>query len=337
MGERMKKYFIQIIQWALAIVIASLIMNFALGFYNRTAGWINRNKGATLSIYNPNSSELQGVEGYGSVTIDNKGYINNKEIIDSDYVLAVGSSFTQGESVSDGERYTDLLNKKMGYKDKAYVYNVAQDGYYLPDILKGIHALISEFPKSKKIIMEIDKTSFSEKELKSALKQRDYDPAQNGENIRKLLSTKQKISIAVKEYSPLFYNIFLKVRETKVLKGKKDNKSKMNMDKGYESTINDVLNKVSSMYDGVIIVLYHPSLSIKNNEVVLKKEPTYNTFVKACENNKIKVINMGKRFKEEFKKHHKVPYGFSNSSMGTGHFNKDGHKMVAEELLDYIK
>lgn len=332
----MKKYFIQIIQWIVAIIVVSLIMNFALAFYNRTAGWIDRTKGATMSIYNPNSFLLYGAEGYGFHKIDRKGYINSKEIVDKDYILVVGSSFTQGEGVISGERYTDLLNKMMGYKDKAYVYNVSQDGYLLPDILKGFSSLIKEFPKSKKIIIEINKSSFAEKEFKNALKQREYDSSQNGENIRKLLSPKQKISIAIKEYSPLIYNIYLKMKEIKEVQTnnkKVDNHKYME----YQSVVNDVLKKVSSMYDGEIIILYHPSLFIKKGGIVLQKDATFNSFVKVCKKNNIKVINMGPKFEEEYKKYHKIPVGFANSSMGVGHFNKDGHKMVAEELYKYVK
>lgn len=45
---------------------------------------------------------------------------------------------------------------------------------------------------------------------------------------------------------------------------------------------------------------------------------------------------MGDAFLKEYEASYEVPYGFSNTSPGTGHLNRTGHRLVAEELYKMI-
>ena len=163
-------------------------MNIALGFYNRTTGWVNRTKNATKAIYYPNSSFLFGTEGRGHHKTDSRGYVNSNDKLADNYVIAVGSSYTKGLEVEPGERYTDLLNKWLGYKEESFVYNVSQSSNRLPEIISGFEALVGEFPKSSKIVVELESTSFDINALKKSRKQREFDVNQTGQNIMKTLT-----------------------------------------------------------------------------------------------------------------------------------------------------
>ena len=42
-------------------------------------------------------------------------------------------------------------------------------------------------------------------------------------------------------------------------------------------------------------------------------------------------------FINEYNESSTLPHGFINTSVGTGHLNKDGHRMIAEALARAIK
>ena len=74
-----------------------------------------------------------------------------------------------------------------------------------------------------------------------------------------------------------------------------------------------------------------------NGKLILKvDEKEKEKFSKLCEKNGIYLLDLSDRFKEEYEKNYILPYGFSNTSVGTGHFNKYGHEMVADELYKLI-
>lgn len=336
----MKKLLIQLLQWTNAILVAVLIMNCLLYFYNRTTGWIDRDSGATLSIYKPNSSFLRSTEGRGFHKTDSRGYVNDVDRLADDYVIAVGASYTQGKEVESGERYTDLLNEWLGYTDEAYVYNVSQDGYFFPDIVRGFTPLVGEFPDASKIIIEIGTTEFSVDALQNALIQRSYDESQNGNNILSNISYSKKISMAIKEYSPLFYNINEKIKNIKELNtDDSDTKIKeVSFDKDeYKASLEDDFDLMTSLYDGDLIIIYHPTVEIDDNGMSVVEKETDAIFQKVCDEYGVAFLDTSERFIKGYKDNNEVPYGFSNTSMGNGHFNKCGHRMMAEELLEVLK
>lgn len=326
-------------QWFIAIVVAAFAMNILLAFYSRAAGWIDRTEGSTMAIYHPNSSMLHGSEGRGHHKTDARGYVNDTSKLADNYVLAVGASYTQGKEVEDGERYTDLLNSWLGYTDEAYVYNVSQDAYYFPKIAQGFSALVQEFPNADKIIIEINRTDFSDTELKSALEQRKFNEMQTGEKIMSTLSWKKKLNILVKEYSPLFFNANNQFKSIKELSVPKDAAKGGTVDlDSYTESLNDVFSLMTTIYDGEIIILFHPGVSIQEDgSLKIVDKETNDIFRNVCADYDVKFVDMSDKFMQTYEENHELPYGFSNTSIGSGHFSVAGHRMIAEELMDYLE
>ena len=88
-----------------------------------------------------------------------------------------------------------------------------------------------------------------------------------------------------------------------------------------------------------MIIFYHPTTRINSDGSLLlpndaeKRE----TFSNLCKQNGIIFLDMTERFKYEYKVNHVLPHGFINSSVGSGHLNKYGHKMIADELYKLIE
>ena len=335
----MNKVLKQVGSWILAFLIMAVIMNIALAFYNRSAGWIDRSTGATRAIFYPNTGILYSTEGRGYHKSDSRGYVNDVDVLADNYVIAVGASHSQGKEVGQGERYTDLLNKWLGYEDEAYVYNVSQSANYYPRIVKGFSALVQEFPDASKIVIEIGNTYYTADELTEALEQRDFDEKQTGAHIFSTLSTVKKISILAKQYSPLLFNINERYNELEKLSA--ENKSsgeeaEFDIDE-YTNALAKTLELITSEYDGEIIVLYHPNVNIeKDGSMSIETAVTDDVFKAVCATYNVKVVDMSEKYLAEYEADYTVPCGFSNSKMGSGHINADGHRMIAEELLSVV-
>lgn len=329
----MKKFIKQAIQCIIAIVLAVCISNVFLGLYSRDTGWIDRDKASTTGIYLPNTSFLHGKEGRGYHVVDSRGYVNDTDKLADNYIIAVGASHNQGEEVPRGKRYTDLLNSWSGHTEDAYVYNVSQNAYFLPKVIKGFTALTTEFPNSSKIIIEVNATTFDIEDLQDALEQREYDETQTGQNILPTLSTVAKIKILAKRYLPLMNDVNAQIKAIKNPKSNDDNEIDLIE---YEKALDDGLALIRSIYSNEIIIMYHPKLEINDDGMSIIKEQTTDTFKKVCEKNNITFINMEDTFIKEYKNDYSVPYGFSNTSIGAGHLNEKGHYLVAKELMPYI-
>ncbi len=266
--------------------------------------------------------------------------MNYGSLTESGYIITVGASYTQGKEVHRGQRFSDLLNIKMGGdEENLKVYNVSQDGFYFPNIVKSFAALIQEFPKSKCIVIEIGRTEFDPKELENALTQREYDEKQTGRYIVHNLSTKKRITMKVKEYLP-----FLKILSGQIdrASGKNDNDTlplvyDTVMAEHYNKSLDAALSLIRTEYDGELIICYHPSVSISNEGLAIKYEDTTPTFQSLCEKNGITFVDTSEAFINAYNEDYSVPYGFWNTKMGSGHLSKAGHRVIAEELYRTIE
>ena len=327
-----------------ACMLVGFIFNALMFAYNRQPGWIERSGGATMSIWNPGTYIVQGQEGYGIHAVDEKGYLNYGELVSSDYVLVVGSSQTEGKEVKAGERYCDILNVLLREEEglnsnDLLVYNVSMDANYLPKIIPGFTALITEFPNSRCIVFEIGTTCYSEKEIDQMLSQRKYNENEAGENIGDYLSKKEKIKLFIKETIPLLNQIKMQYNALRSKNGDdtetKYEETALN-EQEYVAQLKEVFDLLSGMYSGQIVFLYHPSIEITNEGIMVNYENTKEVFEKTCSMYDFQFVDMTEVFIDAYKTDYLVPYGFSNTTLGTGHLNKYGHKMIAEELYHTI-
>lgn len=338
----MKKYIHQIFQWICAGIIAVVVCNCLLLIYHRPAGWIERTNSATSAIWRPGSTLLMGTEGRGSYTVDKDGYLNADLPKQDNYVLVLGASYTQGKEVKFGERYTDLLNGMLTEStDKLAVYNCSQDAKFLPGIINDFYAITQEFPDAETIVIETGNTDFSSKELQAACNQHDYDKKQVGSVIMSNMSFMQKAKLLAKESLPLY--TVLKSQMTAMaarndVGGVVDSDSSANVDTEQEQSLMKALALIRSQFDGKLIIMYHPMVSLEGTgELVITEQKTTEMFAAACAANNILFVDMSDAFLTAYEEDYSVPYGFFNTTMATGHLSADGHRVIAEELYKVLK
>jgi hypothetical protein len=109
----------------------------------------------------------------------------------------------------------------------------------------------------------------------------------------------------------------------------------------YSTLLHTILSRfrdIASQNDTKIVVFYHPHLLFnKDGSVSPNTDPLYlSIFKKACIENDIYFVDMTKIFLDEYYTRHRLPYGFANTAVGAGHMNKNGHRMIANELFKRI-
>jgi len=354
-----------------AVLLAFLTVNGLCFFYYSMPGWYERSSDATSAVWQPGGRIVQALEGAGSHTVDENGYVNPKKpLADSDYVLVLGSSHTVGENVSMRDKYTTLLEGMLyGDSDRLHIYNMAQHGHYFPELASGFAAAVSEFPNSSAVVLEITDTKFPMDHLQKGLAERPFDETMLGPQITRTAGTREKVRTAGKTAFPLislltgkqfagsrvsFDNAFgldwLNKNQNEAEadsaegqgRGGGENGGSQYDDAGdesYEVVLDRIVKNMRSRYSGRIIFLYHPEVELGQDGTmeIYRDLETWKVFCRVCERYQVEWIDVGDRFLNGYQDRWEVPYGFFNTEPGKGHLNRFGHRVLAEALYDALK
>ena len=355
----MKKTIKTLLSWCLAAVISLLIANLISFFYRSGAGSIPRENAFSTSIRTPNSRMVRGSEGYGINHVDENGYLNDDTLpLKDNYILMMGSSHAEGLQVMQKDSMVSLLNQMIDPTSRT-VYNLGTAGYTLPLIVQGFQAGLEEFPHASAVMIEISQLTFSADELTQALNQTKYDPASTGQALMQSLDTGWKTRNRILEYVPLisllrqqFDSMNLSMKDAfgirDFLKAQKARAAESDSAQdaasaeaaaaketaAFTSALNQAFALLRAEYNGPIIMLYHAGVGIQpdGTYVVTRDMRYYDAYAAACEKNGIVFVDPGDAFLRAYEADYSVPYGFSNTTLLTGHLNRVGHRIVAEEF-----
>lgn len=323
--------------WFLAACIAFCTANLFCFLYERPAGWFETPNGPSTAGWRPGSVIVHGMEGYGVVKVDANGYLNPEGDLAEDFVLMMGSSHTQGKEVPANQKYSVLVNDYFTKDcDMLYTYNISSDGHFLPSLIKHFPAAVEAFPEAGMMILEIATTDFSEDELESAGKQVQFDPQNTIVNQAEQLSTVARLKNAIKEYFPLLSLMKKKMRTNSATESSLPPMER-NMEH-YELLLDRTMEQLRGQFDGTILFVYHPNLVFgEKGKAVIDYSETWNLFYNACQAHGIDVIDMGPVFMDHYGHTRQLPYGFSNTTPGSGHLNKVGHRLIAQRVIAYLE
>lgn len=98
------------------------------------------------------------------------------------------------------------------------------------------------------------------------------------------------------------------------------------------------LSQIANDHGVKLIIMHHSQLQIntETGKAVPTNVEASQTFAAYCEEANIAFLDMAERFIAEYNRDYILPHGFVNTSVGQGHLNKHGHRMIAEELSKII-
>lgn len=269
----------QIIQWIVAIAVSILILNCIVSFYALSPGFLHRGGGATRGVWMPESFIVKGDEGRSISRVDSNGYVNEEdELTESGYVLFMGNSQSNGIQVDANKRYISLLNYKFqeaSADKRVYAYNISADGSDFCDLVSGFTAATQEFPNSRAVVLQIGSMDWSLDKLQNCTEQRLFTEEQTGTYMAAHLSAGQKMRHMIKVGLPFpIYLKEVKMKEVKLefsnafwhseVKETLGEESFSDAERGvYEQTLKAVCSFLRQNYDGQLVVLELPSISLK--------------------------------------------------------------------------
>ena len=330
-------------KWMIAILCALFVLNMVTFAFYHPVHQLERNGGSTHGLMVAGQWGLYGTEGWGIQTIDSRGYPNPELPLEEEYYCIIGSSQTEGFHSMKGERFCDILNKRMGYEDSLKYYNIAHSGYLFDDMAKHFKGITEEFPEMKGIIFEINQTGYSTDGLRSALDQVGYD--EDKDSYSALISNmdkRERMLIAFKNYFPVFRLLSLQAKtylgdEYQKVNGVSVSENKQE-EVDYAVLLDQVMALMRSQFDGEIYIVYHPMTTLNDDgTLAVNYGETDEIFQKCCEKYSIEFINMGPDFEDAFYKDHHAAYGFWNTTLESGHMNKYGHELIADRLYQQLK
>ena len=339
-----KYYLKQIAQWIFALPAALFIMNLLTFTFYNPCQELFRNQGSTTGYLLPDSRGVYGLEGYCIANIDDNGYVNRNLPRASSYYLVAGASHTEGLFIPLKYRYSDILNGMLGYDKELGVYNIGRSSNYFSVILQHLDGVLGEFPDAKAIIIETDSLAYDTKALYDSTIQTGYDPSETADSLLNSMSERQRLTMKVKQLLPLVRELhkqYLTYEESKKEPFSSDILDPSFWEEEYagdfDSALDSLMDFIRSKTDKQVIILYHPAITLNEDGTMeLLTNGAESHYREICARYDIDFIDMSDRFLKAYEEDGIIPYGFNNTTPGSGHINMAAHRMIAEELYNVL-
>ena len=303
---------------------------FCFFYYNIPAHQENKD-GTTDYKWEPKVFYSRGTEGFAWGKTNNEGFVNaidyneNTPPID---ILIMGSSQMEAYNVNIRDSVTGRLGEHKT------VYNIGIAAHDLMTCFGNMEAALNKY-RPKYVVLETGKCLFTDEALADAVNGTTGEIPSHSGGLVGLLQKNQYLRLV---YGQL--DNFMKDQadddgdEAGVYSGADEGR---NNDK-LLSALMQKISSAASRRNAKVIILYHPRVLLDPDGTVRLKgsASAVEQFEQTCRENGLMFLDMSQRFTREYYENHRLPYGFSNTSVGSGHLNKYGHAMIADELYRLI-
>lgn len=274
----------------------------------------------------------RGTEGFAAGRTNNEGYINESDYLPGDPVdvLVIGSSHMEALQVPEKESTAAILRKRL--PDLA-VYNVGLSNHDFLTCMRHLPAALNKYHPARFTIIETVNLIFPDYEFESILRRNET----GGTERSRVYELVQK-----NHYLRLLYSQLESYRKSQAgAQGDNADNISDSPDAAPKNSAEAVGRFLSQLHDLAqaagtkIIIAYHPKASINadGSLQVWSDVSTMRQFDELCHQHGIGFLDLSDRIQTEYQQRNVLPYGFINSAVGSGHFNAEGHRMFADELL----
>jgi len=334
MAKRMKKIFAWLLKAAAAGIIALTVLCLLCALYYNVPVHYENETGATEYYWEPNRFYSKGTEGFALGRTNNEGFNNLLDYSEGERIdiLLMGSSNMEGFNVAQEDNAAAQLNTFMG--GEKYTYNIGTAGHTLLYSIKHLSAALARYAPEDYVVIEANSVAFAPEEIEAVLEERLPDiPSHSGGAIELL----QKLP-----YLRLFY--------TKYVKGMNDGDA---VDAGaraaqeadaetYAGLLEALMEKVARECEAAQVqplIVYDPVIRVDREGKAYAEtdEEQLRAMRAACEKNGIVFVDLSGAFLAEYRETYRLPFGFTNTRPGSGHINKWGHRIFAQEVYRVIR
>lgn len=356
--EQMKSKWIKIGKVLLSGLLAFVLLTLFSMLYANTPAHHHDPDGATDYRWDPDTFYSQAKEGFSAGHTNNEGYYCLRDYHAGDPVdiLVMGSSHMEASNVQPEQSTAALLDSML--EDKA-VYNIGTSAHLFLVCADNLKQAVKKYSPREYVILETDRLRFSDEELRAVLEGTMKDiPSLEGGWVS-LLQENQYLRLLYRQLqNRMGGNIRLPASQNR-LRGVEEAPAEADTEEEADDTqqvdaeetgqdeaqneqlLSELLGNLSDACKAKgarLIIFFHPSTTVHEDGLLHMEyfDEDAERFRNLCEENGITFLSMTGRFAEEYDAHYTVAYGFPNTLVGTGHLNKHGHKMIAEELYKLI-
>ena len=333
MVRKILKYIGKIV---VSAALAFVVLNLFCCIYSNVPPHSKNENGSTDFSRPPYSFYSRWTEGGSFGKTNNEGLYNlydYEEGMPVD-VIIMGSSHVEGTYVPLEYGIAARLDER--FQDKT-VYNLGMASHTFLTCAKNLDAALTRYEPEYAAILATD-LLYTDDKLSRAI---------TGD-IGELRSyTSGPIALIERiPYARLLYDNWDKSIENTInsIKGSKSETSDEIDPSEYQNTEQLLdqylkeLHDVAESHDAKLIIFYDPSTSLdENGSLVLGdgSDPV-ELFSDLCDKNGVLFLDMSERYLSQYNSSYVLPHGFWNSSVGSGHLNRYGHKMISDEIYSLI-
>lgn len=283
--------------------------------------------GATDYNWQPHRLYISCTEGFSWGRTNNEGYINTFDHTSGAdiNILIMGSSHMEAMQVPAGMSAAAKLDAL--FPDLS-VYNIGISGHTLPVCAQNLSAAVKKYAPSKYVVIETMSLQFSNNELRKALAGELPEIPSHTGGIIGLLQRNQFLRRIYHQLQG-FMGQAVGNNDVAVTDAAADTN-----DPALLSALLSQMADTAASSRAKLIIAFHPG-TILNKDGTITFSTTQaeeDAFAAMCAESGVYFLDMRDRFQREYDEDHILPYGFANSAVGYGHTNKNGHRMMAEEL-----
>lgn len=338
----------------LAAVLAFAVLELFSRIYFNRPNHAESESGATDYTSVANAFYSDWTEGFGRGFTNNEGYNNEYDYEDGMEidVLVMGSSFMQAVNVMQDESTAALLDKAL---ENETVYNIGMSGHYFLTCAANLENAVHRYKPTKYIIIDTNIAGFSNSELEAAVNGETPEMEESSGRIVSLMKKSCFLKLIYYQMSDYLggqsggIKLFkhrdepINTSETSDVSiaapaGAEPERSEAELNFFLLDSLLNKMKLTAAESGAEIIIVYHPKTWLTEEGYIwVYDEAAETPFSELCEKNGIYVADMSETFMANYDNFGILPFGYSNTPVGTGHLNKNGHAMVAEKLLEVME
>lgn len=314
-------------------LLASVILTGFHSVYRCLPLCVVATDGASDFKYEPNTWYTNQTEGFSTGRTNNDGYMDA-----FDYtpgmpikVLIMGASNMEATAVDMDQSTAARLNTMLGEKT---VYNIGISMHSLITCFTNLPAALEKYRPASYVVFEATSLTYPAQELRDALDGTTVEMALQDNKLKKNPFLRSMYSKLQNLWTDRIQPLFAAPPDDA------DTGTAGSDDaEAAQQLLDEVLARAARQLAaaGVQgIVFYHPPTTLdRDGHLILgtaEDEKNKAELAALCAKNGLIFLDLSDRFRAEYAAAHILPHGFANSSVGSGHLNSDGHRMLAEEL-----
>ena len=320
-------------KWILKALLAGLaaftLLSAICAFYFNVPVRVPSPDGATEYKYEPNRRYFRGLEGFGSGRTNNDGFNNLRDYTPGEEinVLLMGSSHMEGFCVPQADSAAAVLNGL--FDGEKYVYNIGMAAHTFLYCAKHLDTALSHYAPTDAVVLELAALSYDPAALDAAADGtlRDMSSHEGG-----FITALQKIP-----YLRLFYTKYFQGGGQAAEAGRTEPAAAGD----FESALSRLLQKLgeTGRAHGVSVILaYTPTvLPDADGRILPQEQPgERELYQKLCAENGLVFLDLTER-NISAAEEGQLPFGFANTTPGTGHINRLGLRIFAEGVFEQLR